>query len=1054
MMRWIVGSSLRLRHVVVTIAALMLVFGFTQLTEMPVDALPEFSRPYVEIQTEALGLSAQEVEAMITTPMEADMLNGTPWVEEIRSRSIPGLSSIVLVFKDGTDIMRARQVVQERLTEVFALPNVSKPPAMLNPLSSTNRIMEIGLTSDTLSLIDMSVLARWTIVPRLMGLPGVANVSIWGQRKRQLQVQVDPEVLRDEGVTLMQVIRTAGNSLWASPLSYLEASTPGTGGWIDTPNQRLGVRHILPISTAAELAQVTLEGDPSKRLGDIATVVEDHQPLIGDAIVSDAPALMLVVEKFPWANTVEVTEEVEEALAALQPGLAGLRMDPTLFRPATFLESVAINLTTALVLGSALMILTLLAFLFNWRAALISGVAILLSMIAAGAVLYVRGTVVNMMVVAGLILALGIVIDDAIIDIENIARRLRQHRAEPSDKSTATVILEASLEMRSPIIYATLIMVVAVMPVFFLGGVTGAFYQPLVKSYILAFLASILVALTVTAAMSLLLLAKAQPQRRESPLVGWLQRGYDTLSSRIFHSPRLAFTAACVLALVALAAIPMLRLGSLLPDFKETDLVVRWEGSNSASHPAMSRVTRLASRELRSTPGVRNVSAHVGRAVMSDRRTDIGAGELRVSIDPAADYEATVAAVSEVVAGYPGLSREVLTYLQARVREELSGTGESLVVRVYGEDMRVIRAKAAEVQEVLAGIDGIVDPKVQYPGERPTVEIEADLDRAKQYGLKPGDVRRSAAVLLSGIEVGNLFEEQKVFDVVVYGTPNTRHSLTSIQELLIDTPSGDHARLGDVADVRIVPAVTVINRDAAARRIDVTADVRGRGFADVAADVERGIAGINFPLEYRAELLGEYAERLAARRRVLAFAVAAVIMTLLLMQAFFRSWRLAATFYLTLPMAVSGGAVAALLTGGNLFSLGSIAGFVAVSAIAVRNGISLVARYRQLEAEGEEFGVELIKRATGERSVPILMTAVTTAVLFLPLALFGSVAGLEIMHPMAIVVLGGLITTTLYTLAAVPITYLLFGAAREPELGLLPVMMVTEEERLDVLATT
>ncbi|MCK6561695.1 efflux RND transporter permease subunit [bacterium] len=314
MMRWIVGSSMRLRLVMTAIAALLMVFGFTQLRKMPVDALPEFTRPYVEIQAEALGLSAQEVEAMITTPFEADMMNGTPWAEEIRSVSIPGLSSVTLIFERGTDIMKARQVAQERMTEIFALPQVSKPPAMVNPVASAGRCMEIGVTSSKHSLIDLSVLARWTITPRLMGLSGVANVSIWGERERQLQVQVDPEKLRAEGVSLMQVITTAGNSLWASPLTFLEASTPGTGGWIDTPNQRLGIRHILPIQTAEDLAKVPIEGTPSKRLGDIATVIEDHQPLIGDAFVNDEASLILVVEKFPWANTKQVTQDVEKAL--------------------------------------------------------------------------------------------------------------------------------------------------------------------------------------------------------------------------------------------------------------------------------------------------------------------------------------------------------------------------------------------------------------------------------------------------------------------------------------------------------------------------------------------------------------------------------------------------------------------------------------------------------------------------------------------------------------------------------------------------------------------
>ena len=1056
MMRWIIGSSLKLRLVVVTLAALLMVFGFTQLRHMPVDALPEFSRPYVELQIEALGLSAQEVEALITTPLEADMLNGTPWAKEIRSVSLPGLSSITLIFEKGTDVMRARQMVQERLVEVFALPRVAKQFTMINPLSSAGRVMAIGLTSDKLSLIEMSVLARWTIQPRLLGVPGVANVSIWGRRERQLQVQVDPERLRDEGVTLMQIIKTAGNALWASPLSFLEASTPGTGGWVDTPNQRLGVRHLMPITTAEDLAKVPIEDASSKRLGDVVRVVEDHQPLIGDAIVKDAPALMLVVEKFPWANTREVTREVEKALAALRPGLSGLEMDSSLFRPATYLELAFDNFSSAFLIGAVLMIVTLLAFLFNWRTALISTVAILVSVIAVGTVLYVRGVTINMMIIAGVLIALGAVIDDAIIDTENVVRRLRRAREEGSRKSTSTIIFNAALEMRSPILYATAIMVLAVVPALFLESVSGAFSQPLAISYMLALLASFVVAMTVTPALSLLFLRKASLQSGDSPVAGMLRGISSGLFGWAARTPRPALIAVCVVVVAGFASVPFLRQESLLPNFKETDLVVRWEGGPGASHPAMSRITTLASRELRSIPGVRNISANVGRAIMSDRRVNINAAELWVSIDPKADYDATVAVVKEVVAGYPGLSPEVLTYLQAKVREELSGTGESLVVRVYGEDMSIIRKKAEEVQKVLAGIKGVFDSKVQYPTEMPTVEIEVDLDKAKRYGLKPGDVRRAATSLVSGIEVGSLFDEQKVFEVVVWGAPKTRQNLTSVQELLIETPSGGHVRLKEVADVRIVPAATEIHRDAAARRMDVTASVRGRDLGSVGDEVEDRLKKeVEFPLEYRAELLGEYAERDAAQERVLTFGIAAAIGVLLLLQAFFRSWRLASLFFFTLPMALVGGVLAAFLTGGAVLSLGSIVGFVAVFGIAVRNGMMLINHYQHLEQhDGETFGAGLVQRGTQERSAPILMTAVTTTAALLPLALFGNIAGLEILHPMAIVILGGLVTTTLFSLVGVPAMYVLFGATHEAELDLEErvVRVVSGEEMGEVMA--
>ena len=581
-------------------------------------------------------------------------------------------------------------------------------------------------------------------------------------------------------------------------------------------------------------------------------------------------------------------------------------------------------------------------------------------------------------------------------------------------------------------------------------------FQPLATSYMLALVVSMLVALTVTPVLSLMLLSKADPERTESPLMGLLRRVYDALFAPIIHRPRPVFVVTCVIALIGLVSLSLVRQESLLPNFKETDLVVRWDGSTGTSHPAMSRITRRVSSELRSIPGVRNVSAHVGRAVMSDKLTSMNSGELRVSIDPAADYDRTVTAVKDVVAGYPGLSREVLTYLEAKIREELTGTGESLVVRVYGEDLNIIRKKAEEVNQALAKIVGIVDSKVQYPGERPILEIEVDIENAKRHGLKPGDVRRATTSLVSGIEVGNLFEEQKVFDVMVYGTADTRHSLTSIQELLIDTPNGGHARLKDAADVRIVPSPTVIKRDAVVRYIDVTANLRGRNPTAVTGDIERSIRGIDFPLEYRAELLGEYAEQHAAHKRVLSIAIAAAIVIFLLLQAFFRSWRLATVIFLTLPVALVGGVLTAVLSGGSmLLSLGSIIGFITVFGIAVRNGMTLISRYQSLERdEGESFGAELVQRATRERSAPILMTAITTALAFLPLAVFGNIAGLEIAQPMAIVILGGLVTATLLSLAGVPAMYLLFGAAREPELEFVTVTGVDETDVRAVMLKT
>jgi CzcA family heavy metal efflux pump len=1033
MLRWIVGSSLKSRLIVVAIAAAIMVIGISRLRNTPVDLYPEFDPPFVEIQTEALGLSAEEVEGLITVPLEADLLNGVAWVQTIRSESIPGLSFVTLIFEPGTDLMRARQMVQERLTQVGGLPHVAKPPVMLNPLSSTSRVMQIGLSSDVHSLIDLSILARWTIVPRLMGAPGVANVAIWGERRRQLQVQVDPERLREEALPLERIIATTGNALWVSPLSFLKASTPGTGGFIDTPNQRLGVRHELPISSPHNLAQVIIDGT-RLRLGDVAEVVEDHQLLIGDGVVDDKPGLLLVVEKFPRANTPAVTREVDKVLNALGPGLPGVTVTPEIFRSATFVEMSLDNLTTALIVSAVLLVLVVGALLFNWRTAVISLVAIPLSLVAAALVLYLLGAPINTLLWAGLVTALVVAVDDAIIDVENIARRLRQRREEGSDKSAVQIILDASLEMRRPAAYAMLVILLAVMPAFFLPGLSGAFFKPIALAYAAALLASMVVALTVTPALSLFLLSKAPLERRESPLVLWLRPRYDRLLSRIVRGPRPAYLTAGIVLAAGVLVLPLLGRYLVIPSFKETDLLITWDGAPGASRIAMQRITERASRELRAIPGVEDVGAHIGRALMSDEAVGINSAALWVRIDPRADYEATFASVEEVVDGYPGLDTDVLTYPKARFNQAEPQAENDIFVRVYGHNWDILHRKANDVQQLLAGIGGIVEASVQKPVEEPVVEIEVDLEKGQRYGLKPGDVRRAEAVLLSGLQVGDLFQEQKVFDVVVWGAPETRTSPTSIRDLLLDTPGGGHVRLGDVADVRIVSQPSVIKRDAVSRYLDVEATVHGRDFDAVAREIESRLHEIDWPLEYHATVLGNYAERRAAQARVTALAIAAAIGIFLLLQACFESWRLATVGFIALPAALVGGVLVAVLAGGTL-SLGSLLGLLAVLGLAARNSVVLIHRYQHLEQRnGETFGPELVVRAARERFGPIVITAFTTAAALLPFALFGGIAGLEVVHPMALVVLGGLVTSTLLCLFVIPALCLRFGSRPEPEM--------------------
>jgi Cu/Ag efflux pump CusA len=594
------------------------------------------------------------------------------------------------------------------------------------------------------------------------------------------------------------------------------------------------------------------------------------------------------------------------------------------------------------------------------------------------------------------------------------------------------VILDASLEMRSPIGYATLILLLAALPVFFLPGLSGVFFQPLAISYVLALLASLAVALIVTPALSLVLLANAPLDRRESPLIRLLQGGYNGLLARAIHTPRLAYATIGVIVVVGLAVVPFLG-QSMLPSFKQTDLLIQWEAAPGTSRSEMNRIAALAGQELRAIPGVRNVGTQVGRAITGDQAVGINSGELWVSLDPAADYDATVAAIREVTDGYPGLFRTVQAYQPERIGEALTRPDQDIVVRVYGNDLAALRVKAEDVRQAMAGVAGIVDARADLQAEEPQVEIEVDLAAAERYGIKPGDVRRQATTLLSGLQVGNLFEEQKVFDVVVWGTPEIRNSLTNIRELLIERPDGGYVPLGEVAEVRIAPAPTILKHDTVSRFIDVGARVSGRDLGSVTADIKQRLQAVQFPPEFHAEVLGVSMERQAALQRMLAVVLVALVGIFLLLQAAFASWRLATMSFLTLPMALAGGVVAALL-GGGVLSLGSLVGFFTVLGIAVRNGVLQIKHYQHLEQqEGELFGSELVLRGARERLAPIVMTAFATALALVPFVLLGGIPGLELVYPMAVVILGGLVTSLMLNLFVMPALYLRFGASPAPD---------------------
>ncbi len=1018
MLAWLVRAALTQRVLVLAMATLLVVLGLRASTNVPLDVFPEFAPPMVEIQTEAPGLSTEEVESLITVPIETQV-NGVPGLATLRSKSVLGLSSVVILLDRGTDVMRARQMVQERVAQVQGrLPTAARPPVMLPPLSSTSRAMKIGISSKKLDQMQLSELVRWTIRPRLMAVPGVANVAMWGMRDRQLQVLVDPDKLRAAGVTLNDLRAATGDAVLV-----------GGGGFVDTANQRMAVQQPGAIQTPDDLARtiIKLAGDAPVRIGDVARVTEGFAAPIGNAIIDDGPGIMLIVEKQPTGNTLDLTRAVEAALAEIGPGLKDVKIDSTIFRPATFIERSIDNLTRALAIGCVLVAVVLFLFTRDWRQATISLVAIPLSLMGAGLVLLWSGATINTMVIAGLVIALGEVVDDAIIDVENIARRLRLNQEADNARTAFDVVLGASLEVRSAVVFASLIVMLVFLPIFFLGGVAGTFFQPLAIAYVLAIGTSLLVALVVTPAMCLLLLPNAPLKaERDTRFVSALKRRYAAALPRLIAAPRAVMGVVAGGLLLAGIGYATFK-DQFLPDFRETDFLMHWLEKPGASIEAMDRITIKVSKELRAIPGVRNFGAHIGRAEAADEVVGPNFTELWISLDEKADYDGSVAKIKEVIEGYPGLFRDVLTYLRERIKEVLSGAGATVVVRIFGPDQAELRAAADRLKAKVATINGVADLKVESQVLVPQIQIRPRPADMATLGLTPGEVRRQAQSLIAGQKLGEIYRDQKAFDVAIWGEPGVRGDLHALQDLMIQTPGGTPVRLRDVADVRIQPAPNEVKRENGQRRLDVTLNVSGSDLGTVARAVEQAVAQTPFAQGYHAKVLGEYAALKESRQRLWTTGLLCLIGILILVWLEFRSGRITALVAVSLPFALVGGVIAVALTGG-LLSLGSLVGFVTVIGIAARNGIMLLSHYHHLRVhEGEPFGPALILRGAEERLGPILMTAACAGLALVPLIVAGNAPGHEIEHPMAIVILGGLVSSTLLNLFLMPALYARFG---------------------------
>jgi len=1052
-MRWIVHTSLRFQFVVAGLACVLLYFGVISIGHQKVDAFPEFAPVSVEVQTACLGLSPAEVEQLTTIPLEQS-LHGVPGVYDIRSDSEPQLSAIFLYFHSGYDYLHARQLVQERLQATApALPTWCDPPQMYPIVSATSRVMQVGVTSKSMSLMDLSQIAQYTIRPRLMAVPGVANVAIWGYRDKQIMVEADPAMMAEDDISLDTLMSGAADAVDSGELKYTYGAAVGSLGTVTTPDQQLPVHNIQPIDTPAQMGSVPLQqGKDGKfiTIGDVANVTYAYPTLAGDAVINGGQGLMIVIEKFPDANTIDVTNGITQAFGQLQPGLKGISVDQDIFRQASFIETAIHNLTLAVILGCILVVFVLFIFLFQWRAALVSLLSIPLSLAAAVLVLNMMGTTINTMILAGFAVAVGVVVDDAIIDMENIVRRLREWRAQGRRITPLHLVLGASMEVRVAIFYATLINIVAVIPVMVVGGLTGAFFEPLAIAYGLAVLASMLVALTVTPALGLMLMPSARLSAKDPPLMRVLKSGYQASLRPLLGGGRKvaghagpaaprwrgkwAFPAVVAVAIIGgLAVYPHLS-EDLFPTFKEPDFLMHFVTKPGTSVLEQDRMVANLQDQVLKVPGVTDAGSHIGQAIPGEEISGVNFSETWLSLSPNANYGQAENDLRNLAASYPGAFSDVQTYLHERIDEVLTnGTTEDVAVYIEGPDINTLANYSNTLASQMARLPGLDDVQPAPLEFIPEADVTVNVAAAARYGLSPGDVRRAAAVMMASEPVSTISTPNVLTVVAVWSTPATRNSLLDLEKLPIDTAAGGHVPLGKVATITIEPTPSQIVRDNSVRMTEVDADIApGSSISSVAGEVKALIAAdekSGLPAGYTLSLQGEIVEREAAQQRLILYGIGALIVILLLLQAAFRTWRLAWMLLLTLPMALVGGVLIAWASLGTI-TLGALVGFFAVLGIAARNGILLIAHFRFLEEEEHvPFGPDLIIKGASDRLAPILMTALATALALAPLVINGDRPGQEIEYPMAIVILGGLLTSTLLNLFILPALYLAFGKA-------------------------
>ena len=1028
MLNAIIRFSLQNRLLVIAASVFLVVYGGYVMVNLPVDVLPDINRPMVTIMTESHGLAPEEVERLVTFPLET-LLNGATNVERVRSQSAPGLSIIWVEFGWDTNIYIARQIVNERLQ----LASAQLPPdvvPVMGPISSIMggiHLISLRAEEESISGLELRTLADWTIRPRLLAIPGVAQVVNMGGGVRQYQVLVNPQRMRDFSISLAEVERAIGFSNSAT-----------SGGFLNRGGQEYLIRNIGRIETLDDLANtvVALRGSVPVYVRDVARVQFGAQIKRGESAYNGQHSVIMQITKQPGANTLELTERVEAALDEIRAGLPeGVVVDPAVFRQADFIATAIDNVVDALRDASILVVIVLFLFLLNFRSTTITLTAIPLSFLITAVVMKFFGISINTMMLGGLAIAIGELVDDAIVDVENVFRRLRENRQTDHPEAALSVVFRASSEIRNSIVFATLIVILVFLPLFFLSGVEGRLFTPLGVAYVVSILASLLVSLTLTPVLCYYLLGRSKllERREDGWLVRQLKHGQTLLLDVTLEHPGKILLGAGFLVLFALSFIPLMG-RTFLPGFNEGSYTINLVAEPGTSLPRSDQIGTRAELLLLEVEEVVSTGRRTGRAELDEHAEGVHYSEIDVTLRKGRAKEEIEADIREKLDQIPNISVNVGQPISHRIDHLLSGTFAEIAVKIFGEDLTVLRSLAEEVEQIMSGVTGVRDLYVEAQVPIPQVRIEVNRTQAARYGLGVGEITEALETALNGRVITQVLEEQRSFDVFLRLDHFWRDNLEFLDDVLVDLPTGGSIPLAQVASIETSTGPNQILRENGLRRIVVQCNVAGRDLGGVVEEIrDRVAAQMDFPEGYFVSYGGQFESQVNATRLILLLSIISVTAIFVLLYSHFQRVGLALQIMLTLPLSFIGAIAAIFLTDGIL-SVASLVGFITLLGISARNGIMMISHYLHLmRYEGEKFGKKMIVRGTLERLVPVMMTALTTALALVPLALSRGVAGREILYPVAVVILGGLISSILLNMVVLPSLFLKFGSPASPE---------------------